>query len=60
MDRKGLVDKNKSVQKDDKEKEKLTMDEIRNQMKKKWVKKSEDNAGNGSAPKFDAGNSSGN
>lgn len=46
MDRKGSVDKNKNVENDDKGKGKLTVDRIRNQMNKTWVKKSDSDAGN--------------
>lgn len=58
VNRKGPTNKKINVQTNDKGKVKV--DEIKNQMKKTWVKMSDTNIGNWSTPKFGARNYFGN
>lgn len=58
MNRRGLKDKNKSVKAYEKGKAKF--EEIGDQMKKTWVKKSDNDAGSGFALDSDVGTSFGN
>lgn len=58
VNRRGLKDKKKNVKPDEKGKEKVQ--EIKYQMKKTWVKKSNDYARSGSAPNSGARTSFGN
>lgn len=58
VNRRGLKDKNKNVKVDEKGKAKF--EEIIDQMKKTWVKKSDLEAGSGSAPYPSAGTTSSN
>lgn len=55
VNRRGPEDKNKNVKSDEKGKTKV--EETRYQMKKTWVKNSDDNVVNGSTPNSNAGNS---
>lgn len=58
MDRRGLTYKGRNTQKDDKGKWKVFVDEIRDQMKKTWVKRSPSIARNEPALELASGNSS--
>lgn len=58
VNRRGLVDKNKNVKADEKGKPKF--EEVREQMKKTWVNKSDNDVGSGSTPNFGVGTTSGN
>lgn len=54
MNRNGSSDRNNNVQVDEKGKEKVEDIEIK--MNNRWVKKSDNDARNGSTPDFSAGN----